>query len=88
MLRAIITGAGQDSSYLAEFLLEKQYEVMMLTRRHSVGYQNTNIESILDNENFTLRYGDITDSTFIGRILNDFKPHEYYGLAAQSHVGY
>ncbi len=88
MLRAIITGAGQDSSYLAEFLLDKQYEVLMLTRRHSTVYQNTNIKNILSNANFTIRYGDITDPIFIGRMLNDFAPHEYYGLAAQSHVGY
>lgn len=88
MFRAIVTGAGQDSSYLADLLIDKGYEVLMFTRRCSVNNEQVNVKHILDNPNFSLIHGDITDPTFIGRILHDFKPHEYYGLAAQSHVGY
>lgn len=88
MLRAVVTGAGQDSSYLADLLLEKGYEVLVFTRRRSVNNNNENLKQIIDHPNLTVMHGDITDPTFIGRVLHDFKPHEYYGLAAQSHVGY
>jgi GDPmannose 4,6-dehydratase len=88
MLRAVVTGAGQDSSYLADLLLEKGYEVLVFTRRRSVNNENENLKHIIDHPNLTVMHGDITDPTFVGRILHDFKPHEYYGLAAQSHVGY
>lgn len=88
MLRAVVTGAGQDSSYLADLLLEKGYEVLVFTRRRSVNNNNENLKQIIDHPNLTVMHGDITDPTFVGRVLHDFKPHEYYGLAAQSHVGY
>jgi GDPmannose 4,6-dehydratase len=86
--KAVITGAGQDASYLAEFLLSKDYEVILFTRRVSVGTSTANIEQLVGGENFTFLYGDITDSAFVSYIINEYKPEEYYGLAAQSHVGY
>lgn len=88
MLKAIVTGAGQDSSYMAELLLSKGYEVVLFTKRRSVGGDHENVEHLLNNDNFVFLEGDITDPTFISRILHDYKPHEYYGLASQSHVGY
>jgi len=85
---AIITGvAGQDGSYLAEFLLEKGYRVVGLARRHASVKEYTNIKDLLVNKNFKLFEGDITDTTLISRILHDYKPHEFYALAAMSHVG-
>jgi len=60
----------------------------VFTRRRSVNNENENLKHIIDHPNLTVMHGDITDPTFVGRILHDFKPHEYYGLAAQSHVGY
>ena len=89
--RALITGiTGQDGSYLAEFLLEKGYEVHGIKRRASSFntqrvdhiYQDPNIE----NQNFVLHYGDLTDSSNLTRILSDVRPHEVYNLGAQSHV--
>jgi len=88
MFKAVITGvAGQDGSYLAECLLEKGYKVVGITRRKSVDPCIDNLNGIVDHENFTLIYGDITDSTLIYRLLHDHKPHEWYNLAAMSHVG-
>lgn len=89
--RALITGiTGQDGSYLAEFLLERGYEVHGIKRRassfntHRVDhiYEDPNIE----NNNFSLHYGDLTDSSNLTRILSDVRPHEVYNLGAQSHV--
>lgn len=88
MLTAIITGAGQDSSYLAEYLLGLNYKVILYTRRRSVGDGKDNIRHLLTNKNFIFLYGDITDATFVSRILYDYKPNELYLLASQSHVGY
>jgi GDPmannose 4,6-dehydratase len=88
-LKAIVTGvAGQDGSYLAEYLLKKDYEVYGVTRRKSVNQGTENIEHLLLNDKFHLLEGDICDATFISRTLHDVQPHEYYNLAAQSHVGY
>ncbi|MBR4404222.1 MAG: GDP-mannose 4,6-dehydratase, partial [Clostridiales bacterium] len=84
MKKALITGiTGQDGSYLAEFLLEKGYEVHGITRRASIA--NTGrIEHILDK--IKLHDGDLTDSTSLIRIINEVMPDEIYNLAAQSHV--
>ena len=88
---ALITGiTGQDGSYLAEFLLEKGYEVHGLIRRHSV--QATDridhiIASPYYNVKFFLHYADTTDSSSLIRLVSEIKPTEVYNLAAQSHVG-
>lgn len=84
MKKALITGIiGQDGSYLAEFLLEKGYEVHGITRRASIA--NTGrIEHIIDK--ITLHDGDLSDSTSIIRIIKIVQPDEIYNLAAQSHV--
>ncbi len=84
MKKALITGiTGQDGSYLAEFLLEKGYEVHGITRRASL--PNTDrIVGILDK--ITLHDGDLSDSCSLVRIVNMVKPDEIYNLAAQSHV--
>jgi len=88
-LRVILTGvAGQDGSYLAEYLIKRGYFVYGVSRRKSVNQGHENIEHLIDNDSFQLLEGDITDSTFISRIIHDIKPHEYYSLASQSHVGY
>lgn len=87
-LTAIVTGcAGQDGSYLSEFLLKKGYTVIGITRRKSVNNGLENLEKILKHENFKLLYSDITDSSFIGKLLIEWQPDEYYNLAAMSHVG-
>ena len=84
MKKALITGiTGQDGSYLAEFLLEKDYEVHGIVRRASIS--NTGrIDHILGK--ITLHDGDLTDSTSLIRILSLVQPDEIYNLAAQSHV--
>ncbi len=86
---ALITGiTGQDGSYLAEFLLKKNYIVHGLRRRSST----SNLENILhlikpsNKKNFHLHYGDLTDASNLNKILNKIKPQEIYNLAAQSHV--
>ncbi len=89
--KALITGiTGQDGSYLAEFLLEKNYEVHGIKRRSS-SFNTSRIDHIysdphVDNSKFILHYGDLTDSTNLIRILQDVKPDEIYNLGAQSHV--
>ncbi len=81
---ALITGTtGQDGSYLAEFLLEKGYEVHGVHRRSSISNMGR-IEHLLDK--ITLHDGDLTDSSSLVRIINRVKPDEIYNLAAQSHV--
>ena len=81
---ALITGiTGQDGSYLAEFLLEKDYEVHGIHRRSSISNMGR-IEHLLDK--ITLHDGDLTDSSSLVRIINVVKPDEIYNLAAQSHV--
>lgn len=93
--KALITGVtGQDGSYLAEFLLEKGYEVHGVIRRSS-SYNQERLEDVMNedeassmynNENFYLHYGDITDTSNMIRLISEIKPHEIYNLAAQSHV--
>ncbi|MCF6794982.1 GDP-mannose 4,6-dehydratase [Priestia megaterium] len=95
MKTALITGVtGQDGSYLAELLLEKGYEVHGLIRRSS-SYNQERLEdllteeaasALLNNSNFHLHYGDVTDALNVTRIIGDIQPDEIYNLAAQSHV--
>ena len=88
---ALITGVtGQDGSYLAEFLLKKGYEVHGIKRRSSL-FNTDRIDHLyqdphVDNRNFILHYGDLTDSTSLVRIVQKVQPDEIYNLAAQSHV--
>ena len=89
--KALITGVtGQDGSYLAEFLLEKGYEVHGIKRRAS-SLNTQRIDHIYedphtDNQNFVLHYGDLADSSNLTRILSEVQPDEVYNLGAQSHV--
>jgi GDPmannose 4,6-dehydratase len=91
MKKALITGVtGQDGSYLAEFLLEKGYEVHGIKRRASL-FNTQRVDHIyqdphVDNANFALHYGDLTDSSNLTRILQEVQPDEVYNLGAQSHV--
>jgi GDPmannose 4,6-dehydratase len=91
MKKALITGiTGQDGSYLAEFLLEKGYEVHGIKRRAS-SFNTQRIDHIyqdphVDNARFKLHYGDLTDSSNLTRILQEVQPDEVYNLGAQSHV--
>lgn len=89
MKLAVITGiTGQDGSYLAEILLEKNYMVVGLVRRSSMEDKKLyNIQHLLDNPNLILENGDLTDSSSIWRIIKNHRPDEFYNLAAQSHVG-
>ena len=83
---AVITGVtGQDGSYLAELLLGKGYRVVGIKRRTSL-IATDRIDHILDNDNFILVYGNMTDVGSMYSILSKFKPEEVYNLAAQSHV--
>ncbi len=88
---ALITGiTGQDGSYLAEFLLCKDYIVHGIKRRSS-SFNTSRIDHIYqdphqENPNFVLHYGDLTDSSNLIRIIKKIKPDEIYNLAAQSHV--
>lgn len=89
--KALITGiTGQDGSYLAEFLLEKGYEVHGIKRRASQ-FNTQRIDHIyqdphVDNADLVLHYGDLTDSSNLTRILQEVQPDEVYNLGAQSHV--
>ena len=89
--KALITGiTGQDGSYLAEFLLEKGYEVHGIKRRAS-SLNTQRLDHIYEdphigNQNFILHYGDLTDSSNLTRILSEVEPDEVYNLGAQSHV--
>lgn len=91
MKKALITGiTGQDGSYLAEFLLGKGYQVHGVKRRAS----NLNTQRVdhiyldphIDNRNFVLHYGDLTDTSNLMRIMQQVQPDEVYNLGAQSHV--
>ena len=91
MKKALITGiTGQDGSYLAEFLLDKGYEVHGIKRRSSLFntarvdniYEDTNV----DNAQFKLHYGDLSDTSNLTRLLSEIEPDEVYNLGAQSHV--
>lgn len=84
MKKALITGiTGQDGSYLAEFLLEKGYEVHGITRRASIS-NTARIDHLMGR--IRLHDGDLTDSSSLIRIIGQVKPDEIYNLAAQSHV--
>src|SRR6201747_2927063 len=88
---ALITGVtGQDGAYLAEFLLKKGYVVHGIKRRAS-SFNTDRIDHLyqdphVDNRDFVLHYGDLTDSTNLTRIVQKVQPDEIYNLAAQSHV--
>ena len=89
MLRAVVTGvAGQDGSYLSELLLEKGYEVYGISRRKSVDQGLQNIYHILNNKNFNLIEGDLSDPVLMSRIIHNIRPHEFYNIGAASNVGY
>ncbi len=86
MKKAFITGVtGQDGSYLAELLLDKNYEVHAILRRSSV-FNTQRIDHINNHENFYTYYGDLTDSSNLHRLLTKIQPDEVYNLGAQSHV--
>ncbi len=86
MKTALITGVtGQDGSFLAEFLLEKDYDVHGTIRRSSVDFRER-IAHLEGHPNFHLHYADLGDSMSIIQVLNKVKPDEVYNLAAQSHV--
>lgn len=86
MKKALITGiTGQDGSYLAEFLLEKGYEVHGITRRASIS-NTARIDHLLEKGLVKLHDGDLTDASSLVRIIGLVKPDEIYNLAAQSHV--
>lgn len=86
MKKALITGVtGQDGSYLAEFLLEKGYEVHGMIRRSSVDYRER-IAHLEGVKNFHLHYGDLADSMSLVALIGSIRPDEIYNLAAQSHV--
>ena len=87
MKKALITGiTGQDGSYLAEFLLEKGYEVHGITRRISLS-NTQRIDHLLAVNKIKIHDGDLSDGNSIVRIINEVQPDEIYNLAAQSHVG-
>ena len=84
--KALITGInGQDGSYLAELLLEKGYTVYGIIRRIS-NINTKRLDDIYKNPNLILKYGDMSDASFINKILNEILPDEVYNLAAMSHV--
>lgn len=89
--KALITGVtGQDGSYLAELLLEKNYEVHGIIRRTST-FNTDRIDHLYidphgENANLLLHYGDLTDGTTLRRIIEEVQPTEVYNLGAQSHV--
>ena len=86
MKKALITGiTGQDGSYLAEFLLEKGYEVHGITRRASIS-NTARIDNLIAKNAVTLHDGDLSDSSSLVRIISLVQPDEIYNLAAQSHV--
>uniref|UniRef100_UPI00404B7D26 GDP-mannose 4,6-dehydratase n=1 Tax=Flavobacterium sp. TaxID=239 RepID=UPI00404B7D26 len=91
MKKALITGVnGQDGAYLAEFLLDKGYEVHGIRRRSSI-FNTQRIDHLIkdwheENNYFVLHHGDLTDSTNIIRIIQEVQPDEIYNLAAMSHV--
>jgi GDPmannose 4,6-dehydratase len=86
--KTLITGInGQDGSYLAEFLIEKGYEVWGTVKRNSVSEtQSTRIEHLRSTGKINLEYADLTDMSSLVRVLKEVQPDEVYNLAAQSHV--
>ena len=86
MKKALITGiTGQDGSYLAEFLLEKGYEVYGMIRRSSVDFRER-IAHLEGTPHFHLKFGDLGDSISLVKLIGEIRPDEIYNLAAQSHV--
>ena len=86
MKKALITGiTGQDGSYLAEFLLEKGYEVHGIVRRASIS-NTARIDHLIEKNVIALHDGDLSDSSGLIRLVGEIKPDEIYNLAAQSHV--
>lgn len=86
MKKALITGiTGQDGSYLAEFLLEKGYEVHGIVRRASIS-NTARIDHLIEKKAITLHDGDLSDSSGLIRLVGEIEPDEIYNLAAQSHV--
>ena len=91
MKKALITGiTGQDGSYLAEFLLEKGYEVHGIKRRAS-SFNTQRVDHIyedphVDSQRFNLHYGDLSDSSNLANLIQKIQPDEVYNLGAQSHV--
>lgn len=84
--KALITGiTGQDGSFLAELLLEKEYEVHGIIRRSSVDFRER-IGHLEGHDNFHLHYGDMGDSMSLVNVIGTIRPDEIYNLAAQSHV--
>ena len=89
--KAFITGiTGQDGSYLAEFLIDKGYEVHGIKRRSSL-FNTARVDHIYEDKNvgnarFKLHYGDLTDTSNLTRLLAEIEPDEVYNLGAQSHV--
>ena len=89
--KALITGiTGQDGSYLAEFLLQKGYEVHGIKRRSSL-FNTSRVDHIyedphISNRNFFLHFGDLSDSTNLIKLIHEITPDEIYNLGAQSHV--
>ncbi len=89
--KALVTGVtGQDGSYLAEFLLEKGYEVHGIKRRGSL-FNTQRVDHIyedphVENQHFVLHYGDLTDTSNLVRLIQEIQPDEIYNLGAQSHV--
>ena len=91
MKKALITGiTGQDGAYLAELLLKKGYEVHGIKRRSSL-FNTDRIDHLyqdphVDNRNFVMHFGDLSDSTNLIRIIQQVQPDEIYNLGAMSHV--
>ena len=85
--KAFLTGiTGQDGSYLAEFLIDKGYEVHAILRRSSV-FTTSRIDHLLENPSLKTYHGDLTDSSNLHRLISSINPTEIYNLGAQSHVG-
>ena len=91
MKKVLVTGiTGQDGSYLAEFLIEKGYQVHGIKRRAS-SFNTEHIDHLYEDphtehQNLVLHYGDLTDSSNLIRLVSEIRPDEVYNLAAQSHV--
>ena len=86
MKKALITGiTGQDGSFLAEFLIEKGYDVHGIIRRASIS-NTARIDHLIESQSITVHEGDLTDTSSLVRIIGIVQPDEIYNLAAQSHV--
>ena len=88
MKKAFITGiSGQDGSYLAEYLLELDYEVHGIVRRNSTPeHQQSRLDGVRNNPNLHVYYGDLLDVSGLEKLLREIQPDEVYNIAAQSHV--